>query len=135
MKLPIFAHRLLGQLLKTDSYRAGSLVHMLYSYEIFKYSECRYVIEYLTSVQFQNTKPFLTTAWVNNKFSAALNSSLQIFTDLISWNEKQMKCIWRITCLEEDVLVVFPTEFDMKHDSESDVIVSPHIVVVVSPLE
>ena len=129
-----FAHRLLGQLSKTDSYRAGSLVHMLYSHEIFKYSECRYVIEYLTSLQFQNTKPFLTTAWVNNKFSAALNSSLQIFTDLISWKEKQMKCIWRITCLE-DVLVVFPTGFDMKHDSESDEIVSPHIVVVVSPLE
>ena len=85
--------------------------------------------------QFQNTKPFLATDWVNSKFSAALNSSLQIFTDLISWNEKQMKCIWIITYLEEQVLVVFPTEFDMKHDSESDVIVSPHIVVVVSPLE
>ena len=46
-----------------------------------------------------------------------------------------MKCIWRITCLEEDVLVVFLTGFDMKHDSESDEIVSPRIVVVVSPLE
>ena len=27
---------------------------------------------------------------------------------------------------EEDVLVVFPTEFDKRHDSESDEIVSPH---------
>ena len=48
-------------------------------------------------MQFQNTKPFLATAWVNSKFSAALNSFLQIFTDLISWKEKQMKCICRIT--------------------------------------
>ena len=57
------------------------------------------------------------------------------FTDLISLKEKQMECIWRITCSEEDVLVVFPTEFDKRHDSESDEIVSPHWVVVVSPLE
>ena len=57
------------------------------------------------------------------------------FIDLISLKEKQMECIWRITCSEEDVLVVFPTEFDKRHDSESDKIVSPHWVVVVSPLE
>ena len=68
-------------------------------------------------VHFQNTKPFLATAGVNSKFSAALTSYLQIFTD------------------EEDVLVVFPTGFDKRHDSESDKIVSPHRVVVVSPLE
>ena len=86
-------------------------------------------------VHFQNTKPFLATARVNSKFSAALTSSLQIFTDVISLKEKQMECIWRITCLEEDVLVVFPTGFDKRHDSESDKIVSPHRVVVVSPLE
>ena len=86
-------------------------------------------------VHFQNTKPFLATAGVNSKISAALTSSLQIFTDLISLKEKQMECIWRITCLEEDVLVVFPTGFDKRHDSESDKIVSPHWVVVVSPLE
>ena len=42
-----------------------------------------------------------------------------------------MECILRITCSEEDVLVVFPTEFDKRHDSESDKIVSPHWVVVV----
>ena len=71
-------------------------------------------------VQFQNTKPFLATAGVNSKFSAALTSSLQIFTDHISLKEKQMECICRITCLEEDVLVVFPTGFDKRHDSESD---------------
>ena len=58
-------------------------------------------------VQFQNTKPFLATAGVNSKFSVAFTSSLQIFTDVISLKEKQMECIWRITCLEEDVLVVF----------------------------
>ena len=46
-----------------------------------------------------------------------------------------MECIWRITYLEEDVLVVFPTEFDKRHDSESDKILSPYWVVVVSPLE
>ena len=86
-------------------------------------------------VHFQNTKPFLTTAEVNSKFSAALTSSLQIFTDVISLKEKQMEYIWKITCLEEDVLVVFPTGFDKRHDSESDKIVSPHWVVVVSPLE
>ena len=45
-----------------------------------------------------------------------------------------LECIWRIICLE-DVLVVFPTGFDKRHDSESDKIVSPHWVVVVSPLE
>jgi len=28
----------------------------------------------------------------------------KIFTDLISLKEKQMECIWRITCSEEDVL-------------------------------
>ena len=31
-------HRLLGLLFKTDSYRAGLLVHMLYSHEIYKLS-------------------------------------------------------------------------------------------------
>ena len=70
-----------------------------------------------------------------DKFSAALTSSLQIFADLISLKEKQMECIWRITYLEEDVLVVFPTGFDKRHDSESDKIVSPHWAVVVSPLK
>ena len=82
-------------------------------------------------MQFQNTKPFLATAWVNSKFSAALNSFLQIFTDPISWKEKQMKCICRITCLKE----VIRTGFDMKHDSESDKISSSHWVVLVSPLK
>ena len=86
-------------------------------------------------MQFRNTKPFLVTAGANGKFSAASTSSLQIFTDLISLKEKQMECIWRITCLQEDVSVVFPTGFDKRHDSESDKIVSPHWVVVVSPLE
>ena len=86
-------------------------------------------------VQFQNTQPFLATAGVNSKFSAAFTSSFQIFTDLIPLKEKQMECIWRITCLEEDVLVVFPTGFDERHDSESNKIASPHLVVVVSPLE
>ena len=33
-----FAYQLLGQLLKTDSYRAGSLEHTLYSHEISKLS-------------------------------------------------------------------------------------------------
>ena len=70
-----------------------------------------------------------------DKFSAALTSSLQIFADFISLKEKQMECIWMITYLEEDVLVVFPTGFDKRHDSESDKIVSPHWVVVVSPLK
>ena len=42
--------------------------------------------------------------------------------------EKQMECIWRITRLEGDVLVVFTTGFDKRHDSESDKIVSPHWV-------
>ena len=86
-------------------------------------------------VQFQNRKPFLATAGVNSKFSAALISSLQISTDFISLKEKQMECIWRITRLEEDVLVVFPTGFDERHDSESNKIASPHLVVFVSPLE
>ena len=44
-----------------------------------------------------------------------------------------MECIWRITYLEEDVFDVFPTGLDKRHDSESDKIVSPHWVVVVSP--
>ena len=34
-----------------------------------------------------------------------------------------MEYIWRITFLE-DILVVFPTGFDKRHDSESDKIVS-----------
>ena len=72
-------------------------------------------------MQFQKTKPFLATAGVNSK-----SSSLQIFTDLISLKEKQMKCILRITCLEEDVSVVFPTGFDKRHDSKSDKIVSAY---------
>ena len=70
-----------------------------------------------------------------DKFSAALTSSLQIFADFISLKEKQMECIWRITYLEEDVLVVFPAGFDKRHDSESDKIVSPRWVVVASPLK
>ena len=44
-------------------------------------------------VQFQNTKPFMATAGVNSKFSAAFTSSLQIFSDLISLKEKQMEYI------------------------------------------
>ena len=96
---------------------------------ISKFPECRYEIASLTPVQFQNTKPFLATVGVNSKFSAALTSSLQIFIDHISLKKKQMECICRITCLEEDVLVVFPTGFDKRHDSESDKIVSPHWVV------
>ena len=87
--------------------------------------ECRYVITFLTSGAISNSRPFLTTAGVNSKFSAALTSSLQICTDVIFSKEKQMKCIWRITCLEEDILVVFPTGFDKRHDSESDKIVFP----------
>ena len=84
-------------------------------------------------VQFQNTSYF--TLPVNSKFSAVLISSLQIFTDVISLEEKQMECIWRITCFEEDVLVVFPTGFDKRHDSKNDKIASPLWVVVVSLLE
>ena len=85
-------------------------------------------------VHFQNTKPFLTTAGVNSKFSAALTSSLQNFYGPRILKGKA-ECIWRITCLEENVSVVFTTGFDKRHDSESDKIVSPHWVVVVSPLE
>ena len=96
-------------------------------------SLCDYVSD--QSGATSNSRPFLTTAGVNSKFSAALTSSLQIFTDVIFLKEKQMECIWRITCLEEDILVVFPTGFDKRHDSESDKIVSPHWVVVVSPLQ
>ena len=54
--------------------------------------------------------------------------------DVISLKEKQMGCIWRITCLGEDVLNVFRRDL-ARHDSESDKIVSPHWVVVVSPME
>ena len=37
-KCQIFSYQLLGQLLKTDNYRAGLLVHLLYSHEISKLS-------------------------------------------------------------------------------------------------
>ena len=105
--------------------------------KFLNYPECRYMIMYLTSgaISKHEAATFLATAGVNSKFSAALTLSLQIFTDLISLKEKQMECIWRITCLEEDILVVFLTGFDKRHNSESDEIVSLHWVVVVSPLE
>ena len=128
VEVSIFAYRLLGLLLKTDSYKAGLLVHMLYSHEFLNFPSVDMRLRLWLPVQFQNTKPFLATVGVNSKFSAALTSSLQIFTDHISLKEKQMECICRITCLEEDVLVVFPTGFDKRHDSESDKIVSPHWV-------
>ena len=105
--------------------------------KFLNYPECRYMIMYLTSgaISKHEAVTFLATAGVNSKFSAALTLSLQIFTDLISLKEKQMECIWKITCLEEDILVVFLTGFDKRHNSESDEIVSLHWVVVVSPLE
>ena len=111
------------------SYKAGLLVHMLYSHEFLNFPSVDMRLRLWLPVQFRNTKPFLATVGVNSKFSAALTSSLQIFTDHISLKEKQMECICRITCLEEDVLVVFPTGFDKRHDSESDKIVLPHWVV------
>ena len=46
------------------------------------------MITYLTSGAISNTTPFLTTAGVNSKFSAALISSLQIFTGVMSSKEK-----------------------------------------------
>ena len=133
MESPILTYRPLRQLLKSDSYRAGQLCTCYFPMKFSNYHECRYVIAHLTSGAIQNTKPILATAWVNNKFSASL---FRLFKFLLtSWKEKQVKCICRITCLKEDVLVVFPTGFDMKHDSESDKTASPHWVVVVSPLK
>ena len=35
-----------------------------------------------------------------------------------------MEYIWRITFLEKDIFVVFPTGFDKRNDSKSDNIVS-----------
>ena len=95
------------------------------------YPERRYEIAYPTS----GARSRLWRLPVNSKFSPPLISSLQISTDVISLEEKQMECIWRITCFEEDVLVVFPTGFDKRHDSKNDKIASPHWVVVVSLLE
>ena len=86
VEVSIFAYQLLGLLLKTDSYRAGLLVHMLYPHEMSKYLIIPSVGMWLRPwlpVQFQNTKPFLVTAGVKSKFSAACSSSRQIFTDLI----------------------------------------------------
>ena len=114
VKVPIFAYQLLGQLLKTDSYRAGSLEHTLSSHEISKLSRAS-VWDCVSDVRCNfRTRSRLWRLPVNSKFSAAIISSLQIFTDVISLEEKQMECIWRITCFEEDVLVVFPTGFDKK---------------------
>ena len=110
MEVSIFANRLLGLLLKTKSYRAGLLVHMLYSHEISKLSRvsvCDCVSDF-----------------------RAISKHEAVF--VISLKEMQLECIWRITCLEEDVLDVFPMGFDKRHDSESDKIVSPHWVIVVS---
>ena len=48
-KCQILSYQLLGQLLKTDSYRAGLLVHLLYSHEISKLSwvsVCDYVSDF-----------------------------------------------------------------------------------------
>ena len=104
MEESIFVNRLLGLLLKTKSYRAGLLVHMLYSHEISKLSRvsvCDCVSDF-----------------------RAISKHEAVF--VISLKEKQLECIWRITCLEEDVLDVFPMGFDKRHDSESDKIVSPH---------
>ena len=67
-----------------------------------KLSRMSEVIANWLPMQIQNTKPFLATAGENSKFSAAL-------TWFSSNQEKQMEYILRITCLEEDFLVVFPT--------------------------
>ena len=93
--------------------------------KFLNYPECRYEIASLTSGALSKHEAVFGDC----------RGEQQIFTDLISLKEKQMECIWRITCLEEDVLVVFPTGFDERHDSESDEIVSPHWVVILSPLE
>ena len=69
-KCQIFSYQLLGQLLKTDSYRAGLLVHFLYSHEISKLSwvsVCDYVSDF----------------WCNSKHEAVFDdcrSKQQIFS-------------------------------------------------------
>ena len=99
--------------------------------KFLNYPECRYEIASLTSGALSKHEAVFGDCRSEQQIFSALTSPLQIFTDLISLKEKQMECIWRITCLEEDVLVVFPTGIDKRHDSERDKIVSPHWVVVV----
>ena len=120
MEVSIFAYRLLG-LLQSGVYLCICYIHM----KFLNYTECRCEIASLTSGALSKHEAVFGDC----------RGEQQIFTDLISLKEKQMECIWRITCLEEDVLVVFPTGFDKRHDSESDEIVSPHWVVILSPLE
>ena len=135
MESPILTYRPLRQLLKSDSYRAGHLCTCYIPMKFSNYHECRYVIAHLTSGAISKHEADFGDCLSEKQIFSFFISSLQIFTDLISWKEKQVKCICRITCLKEDVLVVFLTGFDMKHDSESDKTASPHWVVVVSLLK
>lgn len=103
------------------------------------YPKCRYVIAYLTSNAISKHKAVFGHCRSEQQIFSCFNFISSNFTNLISLKEKQMKCTWRITCLEEDLLVVFPMGFDKRHylttDSESDKIAFPQWVVGVSPLE
>ena len=87
-KCQILSYQLLGQLLKTDSYRAGLLVHLLYSHEISKLSwvsVCDYVSDFRCN--FKHESVFDDCRSKQQIFSCLI-SSLQIFTDVMSSKEK-----------------------------------------------
>ena len=95
--------------------------------KFLNYPNCRYIIASQTSGAISKHEAVFGEQQI---FSFNFISSNFYWPYILK--RKQMECIWKITCLEEDVLVVFPTGFDKRHDSESDKIVSPHWVVVVS---
>ena len=95
--------------------------------KFLNYPKCRYIIASQTSGAISKHEAVFGEQQI---FSFNFISSNFYWPYILK--RKQMESIWKITCLEEDVLVVFPTGFDKRHDSESDKIVSPHWVVVVS---
>ena len=116
--------------------RSGSLVHMLYSHEIFKLSrvsvcDCAsdFRCNFKTRSRFWRLPEWITT------FQLRYFVSSNFYWPHILKGKAGEMHLQNHLLKKENVLVVFPTGFDMKHDSESDKTASPHWVVVVSPLK
>ena len=136
MESPILTYRPLRQLLKTDSYRAGHLCTCYIPMKFTNYHECRYVIAHLTSGAIFKTRSrfWRLPEWITNFQLLYFVSSNFYWPHILKGKAGEMH-LQNHLLKKENILVVFPTGFDMKHDSESDKTASPHWVVVVSPLK
>ena len=130
MEVSIFAYRLLG-LLQSGVYLCICYIHM----KFLNYTECRCEIASLTSGALSKHEAVFGDCRGEQQIFSCFNfiSSNFYWRHILKGKADGMHL--KNHLLRGRRLVVFPTGFDKRHDSESDKIVSPHRVVVVSPLE